>query len=71
MPENEEKEEHKKKELHKVRVFITDDTGTSLETYRVIVSPDTTVEQEIEWRLEWIRGFGTWGIESDILIKEI
>jgi hypothetical protein len=25
----------------------------------------------MEWRMEYTKGFGTWGIESDTLIKEI
>jgi hypothetical protein len=61
----------KKKELRRVRVSVTDSNGTDIETYRIIVPPDSTTEKEMEWRMEYLKGFGTWGIESDNLIKEI
>ena len=50
---------------------VTDSNGTDIETYRIIVPPESTTEKEMEWRMEYTKGFGTWGIESDTLIKEI
>ena len=50
---------------------VTDSSGTNIDTYRIIVHPDSTTEKEMEWRMEYLKGFGTWGIESDTLIKEI
>lgn len=51
--------------------MITDSTGTEDCTYRIIVPPDSTTEKEMEWRMEWLKGFGTYSIDSDKLIKEI
>ncbi len=61
----------KKKELRRVRVTVTDSAGTDEWTYRIIVPPDSTTEKEMGWRMEWLKDFGTYGIVSDTLIKEI
>lgn len=63
--------EEKKKELHRVHVMITLPGGTEEWVYRVIVPPESSVDAEMEWRMDWLNGFGTYGIVSDTLIKEI
>ena len=64
-------DQKKKKELRKVVISVTDASGTDFDTYRVVVPSDSTTEKEMEWRMEYLKGFGTWGIESDNLIMEI
>ena len=60
----------KKKELHRVHVIVTDSSGTDELIFRIVVPPDSTTDKEMEWRMEWLKGYGTYGIESDKIIKE-
>ena len=68
---SENKDETKTKELRKVVVSITDSSGTAMETYRIIVPSDSTTEKEMEWRLDFLKGFATWGIESDHFMRKV
>lgn len=43
------------------------------ETYKVVVDPDSTVKDELDWRLEFLKDEPgmSWRIDSDELIKEV
>lgn len=66
--------EAKKKQVRKVTVSFrrgVNDFGD--EVYKVVVDSDSTVDKEIDWRLEHMKDDDgiSWKIESDELIKEV
>lgn len=65
--------ETNKKQVRKVTVSFSqgfNDIGD--EVYKVVVDSDSTVDKEIDWRLEHMKDDGmSWKIESDELIKEV
>ena len=66
--------EAKKKQVRKVTVSFrqgVNDFGD--EVYKVVVDSDSTVDKEIDWRLEHMRDADgiSWKIESDELIKDV
>lgn len=65
--------ETNKKQVRKVTVSFrqgVNDIGD--EVYKVVVDSDSTVDKEIDWRLEHMKDDGmSWKIESDELIKEV
>ena len=67
----EKKEEKTKKELRKVTVEFNTERGTFTDIYRIIVDKDTTVDKEMEWRLEFAKDLIPWKITEDKLLKEI
>ena len=67
----EKKEEKTKKELRKVTVEFNTERGTFTDVYRIIVDKDTTVDKEMEWRLEFAKDLIPWKITEDKLLKEI
>ena len=64
-------EEKTKKELRKVTVEFNTERGTFTDVYRIIVDKDTTVDKEMEWRLEFAKDLIPWKITEDKLLKEI
>ena len=67
----ENKEEKTKKELRKVTVEFNTERGIFTDIYRIIVDKDTTVDKEMEWRLEFAKDLIPWKITEDKLLKEI
>ena len=65
--------EAKKKQVRKVTVsFRKGVNEIGDEVYKVVVDSDSTVDKEIDWRLEHMKDDGmSWKIESDELIKEV
>lgn len=66
--------EAKKKQVRKVTVsFRRDGNEFGDEVYKVVVDSDSTVDKEIDWRLEHMKDDDgmSWKIESDELIKEV
>jgi hypothetical protein len=65
--------ETNKKQVRKVTVsFIQGVNDIGDEVYKVVVDSDSTVDKEIDWRLEHMKDDGmSWKIESDELIKEV
>jgi hypothetical protein len=66
--------EAKKKQVRKVTVSFrqgVNDIGD--EVYKVVVDSDSTVDKEIDWRLEHMKDDDgiSWKIDSDELIKEV
>lgn len=66
--------EAKKKQVRKVTVSFrrgVNDFGD--EVYKVVVDSDSTVDKELDWRLEHMKDDDgmSWKIESDELIKEV
>ena len=66
--------ETNKKQVRKVSVSILQ--GGNLvgdETYKVVVDPDSTVNDELDWRLEFMKDEPgvSWRIDSNALIKEV
>ena len=66
--------EAKKKQVRKVTVsFRQGGNEFGDEVYKVVVDSDSTVDKEIDWRLEHMKDDDgmSWKIESDELIKEV
>jgi hypothetical protein len=66
--------EAKKKQVRKVTVsFIQGVNYIGDEVYKVVVDSDSTVDKEIDWRLEHMKDDDgiSWKIDSDELIKEV
>lgn len=66
--------EAKKKQVRKVTVSILQGGNVvGDETYKVVVDPDSTVKDELDWRLEFLKDEPgmSWRIDSDELIKEV
>lgn len=66
--------EAKKKQVRKVTVsFRRGGNEFGDEVYKVVVDSDSTVDKEIDWRLEHMKDDDgmSWKIESDELIKEV
>ena len=62
----------KVKELRHVVVVYTGFSDVMEEHYRIIVPPDSTVEKEMAWRMEWLDPeIAKWRIDSDKLIRRI
>ena len=66
--------ETNKKQVRKVTVSFrqgVNDIGD--EVYKVVVDSDSTVDKEIDWRLEHMKDDDgiSWKIESDELIKAV
>lgn len=66
--------EAKTKQVRKVTVsFRRGVNEFGDEVYKVVVDSDSTVDKEIDWRLEHMKDDDgmSWKIESDELIKEV
>lgn len=66
--------EAKKKQVRKVTVsFRQGGNEFGDEVYKVVVDSDSTVDKEIDWRLEFLKDEPgmSWRIDSDELIKEV
>ncbi len=66
--------EEKKKQVRKVAVAIKiGDDVVGTDVYKVVVPPDSTVEQALEDRLAYIKDEPTasWNIVNDELVKEV
>jgi hypothetical protein len=66
--------ETNKKQVRKVSVSILQ--GGNMvgdETYKVVVNSDSTVNAELDWRLEFLKDEPgmSWHIDSDELIREV
>ena len=62
------------KQVRKVSVSILQ--GGNMvgdETYKVVVDPGSTVKDELDWRLEYLKDEPgmSWRIDSDELIREV
>jgi hypothetical protein len=72
MSDDLEKDLPKVKELRNVVVVYTGFSDVMEEHYRIIVPPDSTVEKEMAWRMEWLDPeIAKWRIDSDKLIRKI
>ena len=66
--------ETNKKQVRKVSVSILQDGNmVGDETYKVVVDPGSTVKDELDWRLEFMKDEPSmsWRIDSDELIREV
>ena len=72
MSDDVEKDLPKVKELRHVVIVYAGFSDVMEEHYRIIVPPDSTVEKEMAWRMEWLDPeIAKWRIESDKLIRKI
>lgn len=72
MSDDVEKDTPKVKELRHVVIVYTGFSDVMEEHYRIIVPPDSTVEKEMAWRMDWLDPeIAKWRIESDKLIRKI
>ena len=72
MADDVEKDTNTPKELRHVVIVYTGVSDVMEEHYRIIVPPDSTVEKEMAWRMEWLSPeVAKWRIESDKLIRKI
>jgi hypothetical protein len=72
MSDDVEKDLPKVKELRHVVVVYTGFSDVMEEHYRIIVPPDSTVEKEMAWRMDWLDPeIAKWRIDSDKLIRRI